>query len=432
MTTIVTRQGKGSPLTNAEVDQNVINLNNDKVDVAGSYANPAWLTSLAEAKVLPSQTGQSGKYLQTNGTGTSWVTLDLSAKADVGGGNATGTWPISVTGNAATVTNGVYTSGSYANPAWITSLAEAKVLPAQTGKAGKYLQTNGTSTSWATLTNPNNGTLTMAVSGTGLSGSATFTADQSGNSTFTVTSNATSANTASTIVARDASGNFSAGTITATLSGNASTATNADQLDGQHGSYYQPASTAITTSNIGSQSVSYATTAGNGGVTSVNGQTGAVTVSGFPTGTVMLFRQTSAPTGWTKDTTNYNDSAIRVVTGSVSSGGSAGFTTAFASQTPSGSVSVNVSGLSAGATTLSTAQMPSHSHQMWYVAGGGGQSFDAPTRGDFRTDYQIWTGAQGGSSSHSHSMSGSATGSFSGNAINLAVKYCDVIFATKD
>jgi len=32
----------------------------------------------------------------------------------------------------------------------------------------------------------------------------------------------------------------------------------ADLLDGQHGSYYQPASTAITTGNIGSQSVSYA------------------------------------------------------------------------------------------------------------------------------------------------------------------------------
>jgi hypothetical protein len=67
----------------------------------------------------------------------------------------------------------------------------------------------------------------MAVSGTGLSGSATFTANQSGNSTFTVTSNATNANTGSTIVARDSSGNFSAGTITATLSGNASTATTA-------------------------------------------------------------------------------------------------------------------------------------------------------------------------------------------------------------
>ena len=72
---------------------------------------------------------------------------------------------------------------------------------------------------------PNNGTLTLAVSGNGLSGSATFTANQSSGSTFTVASNATNANTGSTIVFRDASGNFSAGTITAALSGNATTAT---------------------------------------------------------------------------------------------------------------------------------------------------------------------------------------------------------------
>jgi hypothetical protein len=67
----------------------------------------------------------------------------------------------------------------------------------------------------------------MAVAGTGLSGSQTFTSNQATAATFTVTSNATNANTASTIVARDASGNFSAGTITAALSGNASTATSA-------------------------------------------------------------------------------------------------------------------------------------------------------------------------------------------------------------
>jgi hypothetical protein len=71
----------------------------------------------------------------------------------------------------------------------------------------------------------------MAVSGTGLSGSASFTANQAGASSFTVTSNATSANTASTIVARDASGNFSAGTITAALSGNATTATTAANVN---------------------------------------------------------------------------------------------------------------------------------------------------------------------------------------------------------
>jgi hypothetical protein len=92
-------------------------------------------------------------------------------------------------------------------------------LATGTANSSTYLRGDQT---WAPLSAPNNGTLTMGVSGTGLSGSATFTADQSGNSTFTVASNATNANTASTIVARDASGNFSAGTITANLTGNAS------------------------------------------------------------------------------------------------------------------------------------------------------------------------------------------------------------------
>jgi hypothetical protein len=51
-----------------------------------------------------------------------------------------------------------------------------------------------------------NGQLSMGVSGVGISGTATFTANQTGNTTFTVTSNATDQPTASTIVARDASG----------------------------------------------------------------------------------------------------------------------------------------------------------------------------------------------------------------------------------
>jgi hypothetical protein len=40
---------------------------------------------------------------------------------------ASGTWGISVTGNAATVTNGVYSNGSYSDPAWITGLAASKI-----------------------------------------------------------------------------------------------------------------------------------------------------------------------------------------------------------------------------------------------------------------------------------------------------------------
>lgn len=58
----------------------------------------------------------------------------------------------------------------------------------------------------------NNGTLTLNVSGSGLSGSQTFTANQSGNATFTVASNATTAGTVSTLVYRDAAGKITAGT----------------------------------------------------------------------------------------------------------------------------------------------------------------------------------------------------------------------------
>jgi hypothetical protein len=52
------------------------------------------------------------------------------------------------TGNAGTVTNGVYTTGSYADPGWITSLSQTKVLPTQTGNNDFYLTTNGTTATW--------------------------------------------------------------------------------------------------------------------------------------------------------------------------------------------------------------------------------------------------------------------------------------------
>jgi len=136
----------------------------------------------ADLTAIAALTGTSG-FLKKTATDT-W-TLDTSSYATTTGGGASGTWGISISGNAATATTAT------------------------------------------TASNVNNGTLTMNVSGVGLSGSQTFTANQSGAATFTVTSNATSANTGSTIVARDASGNFSAGTITASLSGNASTATTA-------------------------------------------------------------------------------------------------------------------------------------------------------------------------------------------------------------
>ena len=156
----------------------------------------------------------------------------------------------------------------------------------------------------------------------------------------------------------------------------------------------------------------------------------SVAAAAFDTGTVMLFAQTTAPTGWTKNTSTGDNSALRVVTSTASSGGSVDFTTAFASQTPTGSVAITAVSGSAGDTTLSTPQIPSHTHSLpLSFGGGGGAASNSPSWGASGPN----TGSTGGGGSHSHPFSfSSGSGTFSGNAINLAVKYVDVIRATKN
>lgn len=52
------------------------------------------------------------------------------------GGSGGGTAAINISGNANTVNNGVYTTGSYTNPSWMVSLAGSKITGNITGAAG--------------------------------------------------------------------------------------------------------------------------------------------------------------------------------------------------------------------------------------------------------------------------------------------------------
>jgi hypothetical protein len=192
----------------------------------------------------------------------------------------------------------------------------------------------------------------------------------------------------------------------------------------------------------GSANVQISTTSASGG-------------GGFPSETKMLFQQSAAPTGWTKDTT-HNNKALRVVSsGTVSSGGNVAFTTAFsASRTVSGSVAGH---------TLILSEIPSHNHgsgtlevaSHTHPFSGGSYNvsrFDgdfggdrsnnvdreAPNESDF-TQFTITvpnstggsgdlavsgsTADEGGGGSHNHGWSGS---------VNLDVQYVDLIIATKD
>jgi len=168
---------------------------------------------------------------------------------------------------------------------------------------------------------------------------------------------------------------------------------------------------------------------------------GSNTIDAFPSGTKMLFQQTAAPTGWTKDTT-HNDKALRITSGSVSTGGSVAFETAFASHTPAGSVSVSIAG-----TALTEAQLPSHKHaqgvsfasglsasQGWTTRFGSDNNTGVFTRSaqygspPTNDDYPF-TSSVGSGDEHTHGVD---TATFSGTAINLDVSYVDVIIATKD
>jgi hypothetical protein len=152
----------------------------------------------------------------------------------------------------------------------------------------------------------------------------------------------------------------------------------------------------------------------------------------IPAGTVMIFGQTAAPTGFTK-LTNQDNAALRVVSGTASTGGSVDFTTAFASQTPTGSVSITAVSGSAGNTTLSTPQIPSHNHTVPFLNTSTGPGGDPPAKTSAGPVSPVNTSSTGGGGAHSHPFSfSSGSGTFSGNAINLAVKYVDVIRATKD
>lgn len=140
-----------------------------------------------------------------------------------------------------------------------------------------------------------------------------------------------------------------------------------------------------------------------------------VVAPSIPSGSTMLFVQTSAPTGWTKITT-YNDVALRVVNGTAGSGGSVNFSAAFSSQTVSGSIS---------GTALDITQIPPHTHIYQQVifpqpcptgAGGGVMS-----RGDVTS---AATGSTGSGLPHTHT--------FTGTNINLAVSYVDTIICQKN
>jgi len=164
----------------------------------------------------------------------------------------------------------------------------------------------------------------------------------------------------------------------------------------------------------------------------VNGQ------GSIPSGTKMLFQQTTAPTGWTKDTT-HNNKSLRIVNGSVGTGGTNSFTNAFnSSKTVSGTTAtstVTITGSTAGH-SITQAQLPD-------ITISPTQRAKTEDKGTLNRGSSSGSGASyefldielgGSNQAHSHSVnitSGSHSHTFS-DSFNLDVQYVDFIIATKD
>jgi hypothetical protein len=213
------------------------------------------------------------------------------------------------------------------------------------------------------------------------------------------------------------------------------------------------------------------TQGGTGATTAPNALTN-LGVYQIPAGTRMLFQQTAAPTGFTKDVTQ-NDKALRVVSGTVGSGGTTAFSSVFASRTPAGTVNSTTDTGTVGSTTdtgstssatstgtvgstvLDITQIPAHDHNYSNKTANTNSNYNVATGSGTAvislTGTNTATSSTGGGLGHTHSLTMNAHShtltmnshthsltmnahnhTFSGTAMDFSVQYVDLIIATKD
>jgi len=96
---------------------------------------------LTAGSITNTMLASSAVTIGTTGIALGGTSLTLAGLTSVAATTFTGSLTGSITGNAATVTNGVYTTGAYANPAWITELAWSKISGAPAVYSSVYLGT---------------------------------------------------------------------------------------------------------------------------------------------------------------------------------------------------------------------------------------------------------------------------------------------------
>lgn len=158
----------------------------------------------------------------------------------------------------------------------------------------------------------------------------------------------------------------------------------------------------------------------------------------FPSGTRSPFNQTAAPTGWTKDTASaYNDAAIRLTTGTVSTGGTMAFSAAFDERTIARNQLPNVN------ITGTTSTDGDHRHRTVQTSGtnslsSGNSMNDSVNYGNSNSYILSGSSSEPDRSrtsedgDHNHTFSAALNGGVTQQPFDFSVKYADFIIATKN
>ena len=136
-------------------------------------------------------------------------------------------------------------------------------------------------------------------------------------------------------------------------------------------------------------------------------------------GTIMLFENTSAPTSWTKITT-FNDTTCRVISGSISNGGSTAFSSIFTTRSATGGASgsgtatiswnsatssLTVNPASAASASVQPAVFSTPNHTHLYNVNGSTQRSGGPVLGYPATPLFLESGSVGSGQPHTHGVS---------------------------
>lgn len=100
---------------------------------------------------LPDQTGQSGKFLTTNGSTLSWGTVPAGTVTSVRVQAGTGLSSSQSTAQSSTLNTTISIASGYKLPTTTEWSNKQDALPSQSGQSGKFLTTDGTTMSWATV-----------------------------------------------------------------------------------------------------------------------------------------------------------------------------------------------------------------------------------------------------------------------------------------